>query len=189
MIQARPHLKFLWRRRVFEDGKQRTEHKIITTACIYQEIEGRGRRKHFEPTTGIRKYTNVDLRYVRRHGVGGGKIEKSGAKRVFSYLQLTICIVGPGGGVGATANEGKRYGLEDRETATLKPQTHRIQYIRSRKTGGSRREAGTHGKQIPSPSLHCCLHSSGFAVAPPFPFPPFPPFLGGGGAEPSESES
>ena len=42
MIQARPHFEFLWRRRVFEDGKQGTEHKIITTACIYQEIEGGG---------------------------------------------------------------------------------------------------------------------------------------------------
>lgn len=85
------------------------------------------------------------------------------------------------------------------ETASLKPQTHKIQYIRSRETGGGAERlgheqmgepegmtrAGTN-ECNPKPSLYCCLHSSGFVVdAPPLPFPLF----FGGGTEPSESES
>lgn len=123
-------------------------------------------------------------------GLGGWKARGEGG---VSYINYMHC------GMGVKANRSD-YMVRREETASLKPQIHRIQYIRSRGKPGNGKEIGPQVDEVnrrgairtgtdesdPSPNLYCCLHSSGFAVAPP-PLP-FPPFLGGG-AKPSESES
>jgi len=117
-------------------------------------------------------------------------------ERKRSFLTLTICTTGQG----VKANESEDMARRE-ETASLKPRTHRIQYIRSRE-GDRRRDreigprvdertrrghdAWARNEDNPGQRLYCCLHSSGFAVSlPPLPFPLF----FGGGTEPSESES
>lgn len=132
--------------------------------------------RFIEPTTGL---GNMGKRWEKRE-----------------FLTLTICIAGRG----SYSKRERGYGSKKRKGRIVKTtntrdtiHTKQGDLGRGGKIGPRVDErtgewcAGTDGRN-PGPSLYCCLQSSGLAVAPPLPFPPFPAFLRGG-ADPSESES